>query len=242
MVTAPPPYSPRGIWPWKVAYSSGWSSVCTARWFCAGSSGTPFGSAQETSPPPRSSRKSQCSRRAWCSCTTKMPACPPVPSGSPSGTGSGVRAGSRLPRYSASRSTFPPLSPQPVHSWSVPRPGADLPAVVRGVRRVLDGIGVLGPLVHRLDRDAARAGEPYPDVPVAPARVPERETHVPRVLQVQVHSHRHVPVQQRTGLGEQRLARPQVADERVARGGQQQQARTVGGGEDVAVLAHRVMG
>ena len=105
MVTAPPPYSPRGIWPWKVAYSSGWSSVCTARWFCAGSSGTPFGSAQETSTPPRSSRKSQCSRRAWCSCTTKMPACPPVPSGSPSGTGSGVRAGSRLPRYSASRST-----------------------------------------------------------------------------------------------------------------------------------------
>src|SRR5215469_6286660 len=100
-----------------------------------------------------------------------MPASLPAPSGSPAGTGSGVRAGSRLPRYSASLST----------PGGYPGRGPDLPAVVRGVRRVLDGIGVLGPLEYRLDRDAARAGEPDPDVPVAPARVPEREAHVPRV-------------------------------------------------------------
>ena len=31
-MTLPPPYSPLGIEPSKVAYSSGWSSVCTARW------------------------------------------------------------------------------------------------------------------------------------------------------------------------------------------------------------------
>ncbi len=58
MVTEPAPYSPRGICPSKRPYSSGWSSVCTARWFTAGSSGSPFGTAQDTSTPSRSSRKS----------------------------------------------------------------------------------------------------------------------------------------------------------------------------------------
>ena len=43
MVTAPPPYSPAGIEPAKVAYSSGWSSVGTARWLRSGSRGSPFG-------------------------------------------------------------------------------------------------------------------------------------------------------------------------------------------------------
>ena len=32
--------------PSKLPYSSGWSSVCTARWFSFASVGTPFGSAQ----------------------------------------------------------------------------------------------------------------------------------------------------------------------------------------------------
>ena len=53
---------------------SGWSSVCTARWLTDGSGGTPLGTAHETSTPSRSSRKSQCSARAWCSCTTNVAA------------------------------------------------------------------------------------------------------------------------------------------------------------------------
>ena len=32
MVIRPPPYSPAGISPEKSRYSSGWSSVCMARW------------------------------------------------------------------------------------------------------------------------------------------------------------------------------------------------------------------
>ena len=44
--TVPAPYSPSGISPSNVAYSSGWSSTWTARCCCPGSSGTPFGTAQ----------------------------------------------------------------------------------------------------------------------------------------------------------------------------------------------------
>ena len=97
IVTSPPPYSPFGIVPSNVPYSSGWSSVWTARWFFFGSVGTPLGSAQETSTPSRSSRKSQCSRRAWCSWMTKeLPSAGQVDAAS--GTGSGVLAASRLDR------------------------------------------------------------------------------------------------------------------------------------------------
>ena len=60
MVTSPPPYSPLGIVPSKVPYSRGWSSVCTARRFTSVSSGGPLGTAQETSTPWFSRRKSQC--------------------------------------------------------------------------------------------------------------------------------------------------------------------------------------
>ena len=42
----------------ELAYSSGWSSTCTASARPPGSSGTPFGTAQDASAPSRSSRKS----------------------------------------------------------------------------------------------------------------------------------------------------------------------------------------
>jgi 2-polyprenyl-6-methoxyphenol hydroxylase-like FAD-dependent oxidoreductase len=71
-----------------------------------------------------------------------------------------------------------------------------LPAVGRGVRVAADGLGVLGRLVHRLHRDPARAPQPDPDAAVAPRAAPEGEAHVPRVLHVQRHPHRDVPVEQ----------------------------------------------
>ncbi|CFR99869.1 Uncharacterised protein [Mycobacterium tuberculosis] len=58
MITLPAPYSPLGIAPSNVAYSSGWSSVCIARWLTDVLSGRFFGTAHETSTPSRSSRKS----------------------------------------------------------------------------------------------------------------------------------------------------------------------------------------
>ncbi|OUD86338.1 hypothetical protein CMMCAS04_15165 [Clavibacter michiganensis subsp. michiganensis] len=96
MVTSPPPYSPAGIVPSKDPYSSGWSSVCTARWFVPCSVGTPLGRAQLTSTPSCSSRKSQCSARAWCSWITKE--LPSEGAGDSAGTGSLVFAASRLDR------------------------------------------------------------------------------------------------------------------------------------------------
>src|SRR6266851_1865891 len=98
--TCPPPYSPLGISPANLKYSSGWSSTCTARWFCFGSGGMPLGTAHETPTPSFSSRKSQCSRRAWCSWTTNRgarAAC--LGTRAP---GSGVFLKSRLASYSAS--------------------------------------------------------------------------------------------------------------------------------------------
>jgi hypothetical protein len=56
--TEPAPYWPAGISPWNFAYSSGWSSTCTASARSPGSSGTPFGTAHDASTPSRSSRKS----------------------------------------------------------------------------------------------------------------------------------------------------------------------------------------
>src|SRR4051794_1130977 len=107
MVTRPPPYSPAAIVPSNDAYSSGWSSVGTARRLTPGSSGGALGTAQLFRTPSRSSRRSQWTRSpaprgVWCSWTTKVSSCP-AGSGRPSGgTGSAVRAGSRLARYSAS--------------------------------------------------------------------------------------------------------------------------------------------
>src|SRR4051794_41470216 len=134
MVTRPPPYSPAAIVPSNDAYSSGWSSVGTARRLTPGSSGGALGTAQLFRTPSRSSRRSQWTRSpaprgVWCSWTTKVSSCP-AGSGRPSGgTGSAVRAGSRLARYSA--------------SGSVPRSD-----VLR--RRVGTSGGAAGPLGRRL--------------------------------------------------------------------------------------------
>src|ERR1022692_3323511 len=100
MLTCPPPYSPFGMSPSKLPYSSGWSSVRTARWFVAGSSGIPLGSAHDTRTPSRSRRKSQCRARAWCSWMTNTGRSSPRGPREPAvRIGSGVLAGSRLARY-----------------------------------------------------------------------------------------------------------------------------------------------
>src|SRR3954453_13913718 len=85
--------------PSQVRYSSGWSSVCTAIRFSPGTSGIPFGTAQETATPSRSRRRSQCRRVALCSWTTKRL---PVASSPDLGPGSGDAWKSRLRRYSPS--------------------------------------------------------------------------------------------------------------------------------------------
>src|SRR5215207_5226742 len=98
MVIDPPPYSPAGISPENVAYSIGWSSVCTARWLRFGSRGRPRGIAHEASTPSRSSRRSQWSEVAWCSWITNV-LFSPRGTGPGAGTGSGVRFRSRIDRY-----------------------------------------------------------------------------------------------------------------------------------------------
>src|SRR4051794_40634032 len=80
-------------------YSSGWSSVWTAMRFSPGTSGIPFGTAQETATPSRSRRRSQWSRVALCSWTTKRFSPESAPG---SGPGSGEAPKSRLRRYSLS--------------------------------------------------------------------------------------------------------------------------------------------
>src|SRR5690606_15228752 len=98
-ITVPPPYSPFGITPSKLPYSIGWSSTSTASRFSPGSRLGPLGRAQLFSTPSCSSRRSKWSWLAACLCMmySRPPgAVPGVPDGS------GVRAKSRLRRYSAS--------------------------------------------------------------------------------------------------------------------------------------------
>src|SRR5580658_1089979 len=57
-MTVPPPYSPSGMTPSKLAYSTGWSSTCIARRLTEESSEGPLGTAQESSTPFHSRRKS----------------------------------------------------------------------------------------------------------------------------------------------------------------------------------------
>src|SRR5712692_2246110 len=103
MVTVPPPYSPFGISPANLKYSSGWSSTWTARWFFFGSGGMPLGTAHDTPTPSFSSRRSQCSRLAWCSWTTRRGARASLRSGDRTREpGSGVFLKSLLASYSAS--------------------------------------------------------------------------------------------------------------------------------------------
>jgi hypothetical protein len=57
-MTSPPPYSPFGMTPSKSKYSIGWSSTCTASCRAVGSRVGPFGTAQLTSTPSTSRRRS----------------------------------------------------------------------------------------------------------------------------------------------------------------------------------------
>src|SRR3954454_24933926 len=147
MLTCPPPYSPAAMVPSNEAYSSGWSSVGTARRFTPGSSGGAFGTAQLFRTPSRSSRRAQCTRSprprgVWCSWTTKVAPSssgPRIGRGCPSrGTGSAVRAGSRLARYSASGS-----GPDRRAGTSGAAAGA-LGRLLVGRRRLLRGGRLLG--------------------------------------------------------------------------------------------------
>ena len=95
--TVPAPYWPFGMVPSNSAYSIGWSSVCTARRLTSVSSGGPFGTAQETSTPSCSRRKSQCRWEASCSPMTKIGS-PSRGWGAASGTGSPVLSLSRMER------------------------------------------------------------------------------------------------------------------------------------------------
>src|SRR6476646_7494928 len=74
--------------------------------FSSGTSGMPFGTAQETATPSRSRRRSQCSRVALCSWTTKRRRrrSSEVPGLRPGTSGSGEALKSRLRRYSFSSS------------------------------------------------------------------------------------------------------------------------------------------
>ncbi len=80
--------------PSNSAYSSGWSSVCTASRLSAWFGDGPLGTAQDRSTPSSSSRRSQCSARAACFWTQKM--LPPATTRPPKG--SGVRDAVRLSR------------------------------------------------------------------------------------------------------------------------------------------------
>ena len=57
-VIVPAPYWPAGMVPAKSRYSSGCGSVITARWLRSPTAGMPRGTAQLTSTPSRSSRRS----------------------------------------------------------------------------------------------------------------------------------------------------------------------------------------
>src|SRR6266516_607219 len=101
----PPPYSPRGMSPSNSRYSSGWSSVWTARLLRFGSGGMPRGTAHDSNTPSCSRRRSQCMLRAWCSWMTNRP--PGFPSSGPP-AGSGVASKSRFWRYLSRRLLTPP--------------------------------------------------------------------------------------------------------------------------------------
>ena len=97
MVTVPPPYSPLGMVPSKVAYSIGWSSVCTARWFLPVVAGGPLGTAQDDQH--AVVLQPEVVVQAACVVLLDHEACrPAVPPSDGRGTGSGVLAGSRMER------------------------------------------------------------------------------------------------------------------------------------------------
>src|SRR5436305_891033 len=70
---------------------------------------------------------------------------------------------------------------------------------------------------HRRDRDASGADQAQPDGALAEGGPPRGALRPVWVLQVQVHGHRHIAVEQRSGLDQDRLPGGQVAQEGVAR-------------------------
>lgn len=84
-ITVPPPYSPAGMTPSNSSYSSGWSSVGTARRWSLGSADGPFGTDQDFRTSSTWSRKSRCRVPASWICTTNRGA-PPVACARPSGS------------------------------------------------------------------------------------------------------------------------------------------------------------
>src|SRR5262245_3283797 len=164
------------MWPSNVRYWSGWSSVWTARWLRPGSQGSPRGSAQDSSTPSCSSRRSQWRRVASCCWMTKRRCWPPLCAGSSrpsvergwpvssagsrmSPRGSGVAPKSRLRSYSrsgrATRPTYPPAFPPNLGrglagELAVLELGLDVVAVHVGdeVDRDLLGAGLLALAVH----------------------------------------------------------------------------------------------
>src|SRR2546423_5863999 len=151
IVMVPAPYSPLGISPWNSRFSSGWSSVRTARWLRLGSSGIPLGTAHEARTPSCSGRRSQCRRVAWCSWTTKRPAAAGASAPSPAPAGSLVAAKSRLPRYSASRSRVMPSA--------IGGDARALARVVRALARVARDLGDVDLVGLAVDRLVGLLGE-----------------------------------------------------------------------------------
>src|SRR4029453_1402338 len=110
------------MWPSNVRYWSGWSSVWTARGLRPGSQGRPRGSAQDSSTPSCSNRRSQWRRVASCCWMTKRRCGPSLCAGasSPWPGGAGVVSKSRL--RSSSRSGRAPSGELP----SAPEPSLQL--------------------------------------------------------------------------------------------------------------------
>src|SRR3954466_15543893 len=104
-IIGPAPYSPSGITPSKSAYSTGWSSVCIAKRFSAGSGCGPRGTAQDLSTPSHSGAdRSACAwrcasaprrrpgaprRRPWAPGSDQGSAC----AGTPPGTWTFLQSG-----------------------------------------------------------------------------------------------------------------------------------------------------
>src|SRR3954453_17207553 len=148
--------------PWKSRYSSGWSSVRTARRLSFGSSGRPLGIAHDASAPSCSRRRSQCRRVAWCSWMTKR-GWSAVAAGAPAG--SGVASKSRFVRYVFRRSATPSRYPtahegRPATRRTALAPsaagdrGQDLHLVAVGDRRV-EAVGEADVLAVDVDVDEA---------------------------------------------------------------------------------------
>ena len=137
----------------------------TARRLTSRSNGGPFGTAQDTSTPECSRRKSQCRLRAWCSWMTKVGSSPSPrsrPVGGSAGTGSEVFPGSRIDRYVARRSMA--SSPGPASSASSRPSGAmgSSPSATRSSTSSMRRCARSGAAISSHVRGAATVGCPRP--------------------------------------------------------------------------------